>query len=240
MALYVGTSGWAYREWKPAFYPGDLPERRFLEHYGAVFTACEINATFYRLEPADVVESWAAAVPEPFRFAVKAHRMITHRKSVAAGNAAPFVESFVASIEPLGSKLACVLLQFPPYVEQDSDGLDTLLSLLPTHLRFACEFRHPSWEGADVQEQIAEHGGTVCVADTEGPAPQELPPGPLGYVRLRSPHYDNEARSAWLDLLTEEARTRDVYAFGKHKGIAAGDPHAGIGLAEWLENSRRE
>jgi len=44
--LYVGTSGFAYKEWKPEFYPQDLPARRFLEHYSATFPSVEINATF--------------------------------------------------------------------------------------------------------------------------------------------------------------------------------------------------
>ena len=49
MALFVGTSGWAYREWKGGFYPEDLPMSRFLEHYARELGACEVNATFYRL-----------------------------------------------------------------------------------------------------------------------------------------------------------------------------------------------
>lgn len=45
MALYVGTSGWAYKEWKPDFYPADLPQKRFLEHYATRLSAVEINTT---------------------------------------------------------------------------------------------------------------------------------------------------------------------------------------------------
>ena len=57
MSLHIGTSGWAYPEWKPAFYPAGLPQSRFLAHYSAELTSCEINATFYRLQS----ESTAAA-----------------------------------------------------------------------------------------------------------------------------------------------------------------------------------
>ena len=30
MTLYVGTSGWAYPQWKPGFYPEKLPQKKFL------------------------------------------------------------------------------------------------------------------------------------------------------------------------------------------------------------------
>ena len=45
-----------------------------------------MNATFYRA-PVGVttLERWAAAVPDGFRFAVKAHRRLTHRKQIAPG-----------------------------------------------------------------------------------------------------------------------------------------------------------
>ncbi|CAN0490284.1 unnamed protein product, partial [Phaeothamnion confervicola] len=81
-SLHVGTSGWAYREWKPAFYPEGLAQDRFLGHYGSVLSACEINATFYRLQSESSVERWAGAVPPDFRFAVKAHRRLTHTASL--------------------------------------------------------------------------------------------------------------------------------------------------------------
>jgi len=50
VALFVGTSGWAYKEWRGAFYPRDLPQTQFLPYYASILSACEINATFYRLQ----------------------------------------------------------------------------------------------------------------------------------------------------------------------------------------------
>ena len=34
MNLYVGTSGYSYKEWKGTFYPEDLPEKQMLQFYG--------------------------------------------------------------------------------------------------------------------------------------------------------------------------------------------------------------
>ena len=80
MNVLTGTSGFAYKEWKGAFYPEDLPADRFLAYYGQHFRACEINNTFYRMPDPDTLRAWSAAVPPAFRFVLKASRQITHSK----------------------------------------------------------------------------------------------------------------------------------------------------------------
>ena len=239
MSLHVGTSGWAYPEWKPEFYPDGLARDRFLAYYSSVLSACEINATHYRLQPEDVVARWAAQTPEGFRFAAKAHRRLTHTRALppAAGGDA-FLARFLESLTPLGSRLGAVLLQFPPTRERDDGALDAFLGCLPPGLPVALEFRHESWLAPEVEERIAAAGGTVCVGETAGAVLPRLPDGPLAYVRLRADRYSPEARGAWRDLLEREAADRPVYAFAKHKGLEAGDPFGGVGLAEWLARPR--
>ena len=239
MSLHVGTSGWAYPEWRPGFYPAGMPQSRFLAHYASVLGACEINATHYKVQSPEAVARWAADVPEGFRFAAKAHRRLTHVRSLPphAGGAA-FLEGFLASLAPLGDRLGAVLFQFPPARERDDGALGEFLACLPPALPFAIEFRHESWLDTVVEARIAEAGGTVCVGETTGAVPPRLPEGRLAYVRLRAEHYEPEARAAWHDLLEHEAADRPVYAFTKHEGVPAGDPFAGVGLAEWLVGAR--
>lgn len=235
MSLHIGTSGWAYKEWKPAFYPADLPQRAFLDHYGRTLSACEVNATHYRLQSEETVARWAGATPAGFRFAAKAHRRLTHGRTLPPEDGgAEFLEGFLDSLTPLGARLGVVLLQFPPRRERDDDALAALLDCLPGGLPFAMEFRHPSWATADVERRVADAGGTVCVGETAGEVPERLPEGPLAYVRLRSDRYSQEAREGWRDLLVREAANRPAYAFAKHKDVPAGDPYGGVGLAQWL------
>jgi uncharacterized protein YecE (DUF72 family) len=80
MNLYVGTSGYSYKEWKGPFYPQVLPARQMLRYYGEQFRTVEINYTFRRLPTASVVRTWAEAVSADFRFVLKAPQQITHRK----------------------------------------------------------------------------------------------------------------------------------------------------------------
>ena len=55
--LFAGTSGFAYPQWKPRFYPDKLPQKRFLEHYGTRLNAVEINYTFRHMPALTTLES---------------------------------------------------------------------------------------------------------------------------------------------------------------------------------------
>jgi uncharacterized protein YecE (DUF72 family) len=234
MPLLIGTSGWAYPEWRGAFYPDRLPQRRFLEHYAGLLTACEVNATFYRTQAPSTLARWAASVPGAFRFAIKAHRRLTYRRDLGSvAEDTQFLGEFSASLEPLGEKLGCILVQFPAFVERDDQALESVLGGLP-EVPLACEFHHPSWQLPAVEDRLAERGATVCIREESGEAPARLAPGPIAYIRLKGQRYPDRERAALLDVLVREAAQRPVFAFTKHKEVAPGDPHAGVGLAAWL------
>jgi uncharacterized protein YecE (DUF72 family) len=216
-----------------------MPQSRFLSHYASVLGACEINATHYRMQSQEAVARWAADVPDGFRFAAKAHRRVTHARTLPPGaGGAAFLEGFLASLAPLGDRLGAVLFQFPPARERDDGALAGFLGCLPPGLPFAMEFRHESWLDTIIEARVAEAGGTLCVGETLGAVPPRLPEGRLAYVRMRADRYEPEARAGWRDLLEHEAADRPVYVFTKHEGVPAGDPYAGVGLAEWLVGAR--
>ncbi|MDQ3175401.1 MAG: DUF72 domain-containing protein, partial [Acidobacteriota bacterium] len=80
MTLYVGTSGYSYKEWKGNFYPERLPAKEMLTFYATSLPAVEINNTFYRLPQKSMLENWKEQVPTGFKFSVKASQKITHFK----------------------------------------------------------------------------------------------------------------------------------------------------------------
>ena len=234
MTLYLGTSGWAYPEWRPDFYPKGLGQRRWLAYYASVFDACEINATFYRLQSEATLQRWAESTPGSFRFAVKAHRRLTHARGSRFD--AGFLNEFLRSLAPLRDKLAVLLFQFPPRLERDDALLESyLLASYPAPVVF--EFRHHSWNDREVHQRIASGGAGVCLADTSAEPPDALPPGNVAYVRLRAERYTASQRQQWYELLWGESALRDVFGFAKHEGAPVNDPLAGLGMARWM--SRR-
>lgn len=49
MRLRVGTSGYAYKEWKGIFYPEKISPRSMLRFYAERLDAVEINYTFHHM-----------------------------------------------------------------------------------------------------------------------------------------------------------------------------------------------
>jgi uncharacterized protein YecE (DUF72 family) len=236
--LRIGTSGFSYPEWKPAFYPKDVPQRRFLEHYASVLGAVEVNATFYRLQAEKTFLGWLAMVPDEFRFVVKAHRGLTHTRDLPTRErreTGGLLDRFLESLEPLEDRLGTMLVQLPPTRQRDDAGLEGLLAAMGTAERpVAVELRHESWLLPEIACRIADAGGTLCFADYSGEVPARLPPGPIAYVRMRADRYTETQREGWLELLRREAESRPVYAFAKHEGVPPDDPYAGVGLASWM------
>ena len=53
MAIWVGTSGYNYPEWKGSFYPEKLPAAKMLPYYAERLSTVEINYTYYRTPNAE-------------------------------------------------------------------------------------------------------------------------------------------------------------------------------------------
>src|SRR3546814_9939270 len=107
--------------------------------YAERFDTVEVNNTFYRMPSRETVAGWRAATPPRFRFAVKAHRFITHNKKLK-DPAQPLSRMFHVP-EPLGDRLGPVLFQLQPNPRR----LATFLEALPKGHRYAFEFRDRSW-----------------------------------------------------------------------------------------------
>jgi uncharacterized protein YecE (DUF72 family) len=112
VSVLVGTSGWQYASWRDRFYPHGLPQRLWLEHYVTQFPVVEVNSTFYNLPSEATVQHWADTTPPGFHFVLKASRYLTHIRRLR--DPEDPVQLFLERSRPLGTRLACVLLQLPP------------------------------------------------------------------------------------------------------------------------------
>ena len=222
--LYAGTSGYAYPAWKPGFYPEDVPATRFLQHYAGRLNCVEINYTFRHMPSEKTLTSWVAATPPGFVFVLKAHQAITHRNRLKEGAREP-LEYFLGTLAPLrdAGRLGPVLLQLPPNLKLDLERLERFLGLLPRDVRFAFEFREPSWFREDVYALLREHNASLCVAEAEDLAAPDVVTADFVYYRLRKPPYD-ELALARLRRRSEELTGggRDVYVLFKHEEDAGG------------------
>src|SRR3954453_6612517 len=128
MRIFVGTSGWSYKEWKGSFYPPKIPAEEMLGYYSARFTTVEVNNTFYRMPAERMLAAWAEQVPPDFRFVVKASRRITHNNRLNDEDGS--LGYFLRAVNPLGERRGPTLFQLPPNFKKNLDRLGGLLDLL--------------------------------------------------------------------------------------------------------------
>jgi uncharacterized protein YecE (DUF72 family) len=214
--VWIGTSGFSYKEWKGTFYPPDLADRQMLSYYATRFRSVEIDSTFYRMPREKTLAGWRDGVPDDFRFIIKAPQQITHRQRLKLPSEA--LTYLTATVPMLGSKLGLICFQLPPFSRCDIPKLAAFLSALPAGLPCAFEFRHDSWFTPEVFDLLREHATSLCIHDgDEGCTPFEIT-APRVYVRLRRACYPPEARQQWQGRFRQwQKEGLEVFAYIKHK-----------------------
>jgi uncharacterized protein YecE (DUF72 family) len=218
MSIRIGTSGWHYPHWVGAFYPAELGSKDWLHYYARHFRCVEINSTFYRLPAMDSIERWLAQTPEDFSFTLKASRYITHMKKLR--DCATALSEFLSLARHFGDRLAAILLQLPPHWHANHGRLADFLRLLPDDLRFAMEFRDPSWHVGDTYRLLREYGVGFCQFELGGFHSPPVVTAELVYLRLHGPgeayagSYDEDALKRLADSLTAwDGEGHDVHVF---------------------------
>jgi len=221
MTLYVGTSGYSYKEWKGSFYPEKIPAKDMLRYYSERLSTVEINATFYRMPQTSMLENWKEQVPGSFRFALKASQRITHFKRLKETDEETkyFLDTAAAV---LAEQLGVVLFQLPPNMKKDLPRLETFLTLLPATTPAAFEFRHPTWFDDDVLDLLRSQNRPLVVSDTDDlPTTHIDKTADWGYLRLRRVNYSEENLVEWAARIRNQ-NWKETFLFFKHEDAGTG------------------
>jgi len=215
--FFVGTSGFSYSGWRGRFYPRRIKSADMLTYYAQQLGTVEVNTTFYRTQPEGVIAGWAASVPPTFRFAVKAHRRITHNRRMP--NLEEAVRVLSEEAAAFGDRLGPVLFQLPPTAPFDEGRIERIFALLPPNWRVAFQFRHRSWHTPAVADLLERLGAALVHGDGEE-EPGLLGRGAFVYLRLRRETYSPQRRAAWVRRIAGYLESgRDVYAYFKHEAL---------------------
>jgi uncharacterized protein YecE (DUF72 family) len=184
MSLLAGASGFSFASWRPGFYPAGTRSSEFLSYYAQRLSTVEVNGSFYRQPEVKTLQTWAATVPDGFRFSIKAPRTISIFGRV------DFAPDFCTRLRALGDRLGPVLVRFDERRERDDDFLRALLAAFDGDLWLALDLRHPSWDG--VEALLDERSVRVDQMQTAAP---------FRYLRFRDPPYDDAALASWAQRL---------------------------------------
>ena len=222
--IRVGCSGWQYKHWRGDFYPYELPQKRWFDHYALTFDTVEINNSFYRLPEASTFAKWREQAPKHFLYAVKASRFLTHMKKLKDPEDPLF--RFFEHVRDLGPHQGPILYQLPPRWPMDVERFEIFLQTLrrvgrdlrirPSHV---VEFREPSWYDERIYKLLRKHKVALCLHDMKGSATDRIVIGPFIYVRFHgwtkyAGRYEDERLDEWADWLSERiAEGLDVFAY---------------------------
>lgn len=214
--LYVGTSGFAYPDWAPLFYPAGLRAADLLGHYAGRLPAVELNNTFYQQPKPDKVAAWLSATPSDFRFVVKAQRGGSMRAFGAA--AAETVEWLTAPYRLFGERLGAVLYRVPENMHRDDEKLRLLLEAWPIDMPLVVEMQNAEWQVDEVFDLLSRHSATVCATDVDDRDPPDLRlTGRTIYLRLRRSTYSEADLADWAGRLSAFLDSgTDCFCFFRH------------------------
>jgi len=223
--LLLGTSGWSYSEWNGVFYPGSSTNK--LTFYSKVFQTAEIDSTFYAFPSKGLVLGWSRYSPQGFVFSAKLPRTITHEKELDPHRGAETdLIRFLNLMQPLitAGKLGPVLIQLPPSFSYDEDfaKLRSFLDIVPEDVKFAVEFRHPSWLKGEVRSLLESKNVANVIVDEPLLPPDTVVTADFAFIRWHGrgsrPWYnyrysDDELRR-WVPKVKEvSARVGKTYGY---------------------------
>lgn len=175
----IGTSSWSFPGWAGIVYAGGHSEqalaREGLAAYAAhpLLRAVSIDRTYYAPIPAETFADYARAVPDDFRFLVKADRLLTDPEAESTTGVG-FLDpehAALAVVQPalagLGDKLGAIVFQFSPRGAGSHGGrirfasvLSEFLMALPQGPAYAVELRTPELMSRAYVAAL-EHTGTA-------------------------------------------------------------------------------
>lgn len=226
--LLVGTSGFAYPDWAPRFYPSGVKGDALLPFYAGRLPAVELNNTFYARPTAAKIATWIGATPAAFRFVVKAQRGAAMRALTATPEEG--VRWLTEGLDGFGARLGAVLFRVPHNIHRRSDAgsdvaLRRLLAAWPATIPLVAEFQHASWHVDETYTALHEAHASLCATDL--PEVDEAPTirmtGPLVYLRLRRHDYDPGELRVWADRVAPFLEAgHDAYVFFRHDETGRG------------------
>ena len=186
--LHFGTSSWSFPGWVGTVYEQlygvQLLARHGLAAYSKhpLLTAVNLDSPFYKVPTSEQIAAYAAAVPERFRFLVKAYAGLTappgSSMALRRGVEPVFLDAGFAArtvvkplVDGLGEKLGAILFQFSPlgprYTRMPKSFVSQLgefLAALPVGPTYAVELRDPEILGSEYEDALQAAGAVHCAS----------------------------------------------------------------------------
>tara|TARA_R110002049_G_scaffold188124_7_gene356425 strand:- start:267 stop:1154 length:888 start_codon:yes stop_codon:yes gene_type:complete len=167
--IYVGCAKWNRADLK-GFYPRGTKDE--LVYYSSQFNSIELNATFYRIFPAEQFAAWYDKTPKGFKFFPKLNQEISHWKRL--NDTKEVVGNYLYNASNLKEKLGTIFLQMNTnFAPKDFDRVVDFVESWPKEIPLAVEFRHTNWYNdetvsKDLFQLLEANNISNVIVDTAG------------------------------------------------------------------------
>ena len=217
--LYIGTSGYSYKEWKDVFYPKSIKLDEMLQYYCTKFDTVEINSSFYKIPSAKTVEDWNKTTPQQFKF-VQRFLTLNSQMHVRSRRTQATFRIISSKHDALitSNKLTAILLQLPPkfsyeehlprlesflaYWNEKKDVLrESRMNSKSEEPELVVEFRNTDWMREESFNLLRKYDASYCtVVEPLLPPTIELT-SKLYYMR-----FHGFGQKIWFDYLFSNAQ----------------------------------
>jgi uncharacterized protein YecE (DUF72 family) len=214
--LFLGCSGWFYWHWKGKFYPEDLPQSKWFQHYTKYFNTVELNSPFYHWPKISTAKSWYRQAPKDFVYTLKVNRMITHIKKFK--NTSKLVKDFYKVGCELKDKMGCFLFQLPPSLKFSENKLKEIIKQLDTEKKNVIEFRHESWFKKEVYKELKNNGIIFCIVSAPNLPEDFVKTSDDVYIRFHgkgrwyASNYSDDELKEWAEKI-KKSKAENVWAY---------------------------
>ncbi|WP_432410957.1 DUF72 domain-containing protein [Rasiella sp. SM2506] len=228
--LYVGCAKWNRADLK-GFYPRGTKDE--LAYYSTQFNSIELNATFYRIFPADVFAGWYEKTPADFRFFPKVFQGVTHWKRL--NDFENYLNEYILNASNLKEKLAMPFVQLHNnFSPKDIDRLPHFFEAIPKDMRIAIEFRHTDWfndttVATELYDILEKYKVTNILVDSAGRRDllHMRMTSPSAFIRYNGANHESDYTRLddWIDRLALwiEQGLQDIYFF-VHQNLEKASP----------------
>ena len=168
--VHVGCAKWNKQDLKN-FYPKETKDE--LAYYSTQFNSIELNATFYRIFPAETYQKWKNKTTDDFTFFPKIVQNVSHLRRLN-DQAYPVLDSYLDVTSNLRGKLGTIFLQMHNnFSPKDWDRVVRFVENWPKAFRLAIEFRHTDWfneqnVAQELYRLLEENDVANIIVDTAG------------------------------------------------------------------------
>ncbi|HIP43523.1 MAG TPA: DUF72 domain-containing protein [Aquifex aeolicus] len=233
--IYIGCSGFSYKDWKGTFYPSHIPEGEMIIYYEKYFEVVEINYTYYTMPHPFTFHSFLEKTKR-LKFAVKVNQIFTHEMDYTKED----VKKFIDGIKPLleeEKRFIVLLFQFPESFRYTPENIEYIKKLSRDFAGIdrVIEVRHRSFANHNFYNFVEEAGFSALV-NIDAPKVKGLLVGPwvsvgtINYIRLhgrnkekwhnhREPYqrydylYSSEEIEKIRDKILKIYEKKDTYVF---------------------------